>query len=136
MFARAPKGGHMMSAFRSLETTQEVGKIQGYFAAMAVGQGELRLHIEPALQRSGQPLPAVEKVDDQWVHILNDMTPMIGAMSDSVPRYQAISSLPSFTLFPWFFLIPGVLVAGLAIGARREQELPSIPTPVSVPETV
>lgn len=119
MFTRAPKGGHMMTAFRSLETTQEVEKIQGYFAAMAVGQGEMRLHIEPALQRSGEALPAVDKVDGDWVHILNDMTPMIGAMSDNVVNYDAIKALPPFPLFPWFFVIPGVIVAGLAIGIRR-----------------
>ena len=44
------------------------------------------------------------------------MTPMIAAMSDSVPRYQAIRALPPFTLFPWFFVIPGVL--SLALRSR------------------
>ena len=27
-------------------------------------------------------------------------------------NYQAVAALPSFTLFPWFFVIPGVLIAG------------------------
>jgi hypothetical protein len=62
------------------------------------------------------------------------MTPMIAAMSDSVPRYQAIRSLPPFTLFPWFFLIPGVLIAGLAIGARSKPIAPTPPAPVTVRE--
>ena len=121
MFTRAPKGGDMMTAFKDIETTQNVQKIQGYFSTMAIGQGAIRLEIVPALERSGRSaeqiateLPAVTELDRDWVHILNDMTPMIGAMSDNVPNYQAIAALPSFPLFPWFFVIPGVLVAGLA----------------------
>jgi hypothetical protein len=88
----------------------------------------------PALEKSGltqtevaERFPALTALDRDWVHILNDMTPMIGAMSDNVTNYQAIASLPPFPLFPWFFVIPGVLVAGLAVaaGARREHPLRS-----------
>ena len=61
--------------------------------------------------------PAVYTLDDRWVHILNDMTPMIGAMSDNVANYQAIAALPPFPLFPYFFVLPGVFVAGAAIAA-------------------
>ncbi len=53
------------------------------------------------------------------MHILNDMTPMIGAMSDNVAAYQAISSLPPFPLFPWFFVGPGVLIIGLTMAGGR-----------------
>ena len=63
---------------------------------MAVGQGAIRLEIVPALESSGltpaadrRQFPAVATLDAQWVHILNDMTPMIGAMSDNVANYQA-----------------------------------------------
>jgi hypothetical protein len=128
MFQRAPDGGHMMTAFENIETTQNVEQIQGYFGSMAVGQGAIRLEIVPALEKSGlghaeiaAKFPAVTALDADWVHILNDMTPMIGAMSDNVANYQAIASLPPFPLFPWFFVVPGVLVAGLtlAAGVRR-----------------
>jgi hypothetical protein len=122
MFTRAPAGGHMMTAFKDIETTKNVEQIQGYFGTMAVGQGAIRLEIVPALQASGlsdaqisAKFPQVATLDADWVHILNDMTPMIGAMSDNVVNYQAIASLPPFPLFPWFFVLPGALVAGLAI---------------------
>jgi hypothetical protein len=125
MFQRAPDGGRMMGAFKNLETTQNVEQIQGYFGTMAVGQGAIRLQVVPALEKSGlsrgeveAKFPAVASLDANWVHILNDMTPMIGAMSDNVPNYQAIASLPPFPLFPWFFVLPGVLVAGLALTTR------------------
>jgi hypothetical protein len=124
MFQRAPKGGQMISAFRSIETTHNVEQIQGYFGTMVVGQGAIRLELVPALQQAGLTsaqiqamFPAVYTLDQRWVHILNDMTPMIGAMSDNVANYQGIAALPPFPLFPYFFVLPGLLVAGTAIAA-------------------
>lgn len=131
MFQRAPGGGRMMSAFKTIETSGNVERIQGYFSTMAVGQGDMRLGIVPALQRTGlsqaqivQQFPAVSALNQGWVHLLNDMTPMIGAMSDNIPNYQAIASLPPFPLFPWFFVLPGLLVVGAAssLGRKRTTE--------------
>ena len=124
MFQRAPDGGRMMAAFENIETTQNVQQIQGFFGSMAVGQGAIRLDIVPALEQTGltradiaQRFPAVATLDTNWVHTLNDMTPMIGAMSDNVSNYQAIAALPPFPLFPYFFVLPGAFIAGVAIGA-------------------
>jgi hypothetical protein len=129
MFQRAPDGGRMMTSFRSIETTANVTRIQDYFATMASGQGDLRLGVVPALEQGGlssgqvaQQFPAVTALDEHWIHILNDMTPMIGAMSDNVPNYQAIASLPPFPLFPWFFVLPGVLVFGAALLSRDRSD--------------
>jgi hypothetical protein len=125
MFQRAPDGGRMMTAFESIETTGKVEQIQDYFGTVAAGQGELRLDIVPALEQSGltqaqvvQQFPAVAALDQNWDHILNDMTPMIGAMSDNVANYQAIRSLPPFPLFPWFFVIPGAAVVAVGLLVR------------------
>jgi hypothetical protein len=139
MFQRAPDGGRMMTAFENIETTQNVQEIQGYFGTMAVGQGAIRLEIVPALEKSGlspaqivAKFPAVASLDAHWVHTLNDMTPMIGAMSDNVANYQAIASLPPFLLFPWFFVVPGALVAGLALSVGVSPRRPeSAEEPVS-----
>ena len=131
MFQRAPDGGRMMTAFENIETTNNVEQIQGYFGSMALGQGAIRLEIVPALEESGlrpaqiaAKFPAVSMLDADWVHTLNDMTPMIGAMSDNVANYQAIASLPPFPLFPWFFVLPGVLVTGLALAAGVSRPRP------------
>lgn len=125
MFQRAPDGGRMMTSFKSIETTTNVTKIQNYFATMSSGQGDLRLGVVAALEQGGlssrqvaERFPAVVGLDGNWIHILNDMTPMIGAMSDNVANYQAIASLPPFPLFPWFFVLPGVLVIGAALLSR------------------
>jgi hypothetical protein len=124
MFDRAPKGGQMMTAFKSIETTSNIQRVQGYFGSIASGQGAIALQIVPALEKSGlapssvaASYPAITTLDGQWVHILNDMTPMIGAMSDNVPTYQAVAALPPFPLFPWFFVLPGLLIAALAVAA-------------------
>jgi hypothetical protein len=124
MFSRAAAGGGMMTAFRSIETRARVVRIQGYFGEIADGQGAVQLQRIGALRRSGlntsrlgADYPGLQTLDAQWVHILNDMTPMIGAMSGNVVNYQAVAALPPFPLFPWFFVAPGLLVAGLAIAA-------------------
>jgi hypothetical protein len=145
MFSRAPKGERMVNAFKTIETTKRVETIQGYFGEMATGQGAIRLELVPALEHAGlgrsqiaSSFPAVDTLDRQWIPILNDMTPMIGAMSDNVTNYDAVAALPPFGLFPWFFVIPGLLVAGLAAGAGRRRHTersstrefqPSIPQP-------
>ena len=47
---------------------------------------------------------------------------MIGTMSDNVDNYQAVAALPPFSLFPWFFVAPGLIVAGLAVGRRPRRD--------------
>ena len=129
MFDRGPKGAEMMSAFKTIETRKKVETIQGYFATIAVGQGSLRLEVVPSLQRKGlskqeiaRRFPDVQRLDEGWIPILNDMTPMIGAMSDNVDNYDAIKSLPSFKLFPWFFVAPGLLIIALALVRRPTRQ--------------
>jgi hypothetical protein len=122
MFQRAPKGGEMMTDFETLMTRERVQTVQGYFGTMSVGEGGIRLELIPAAQQEAgltdaafaERFPAVTSLRDDWVGIINDMTPMIGAMSDNVDNYDAIAALPPFPLFPWFFVAPGLLVAVLA----------------------
>lgn len=135
MFSAGPKGGRMMTAFKTLETRQKVETIQGYFGTIAVGQGTLRLELVPALRKSGLSdrqiaarYPALTTLNDRWISILNDLTPMIGTMSDNVDNYQAVAALPPFPLFPWFFVAPGLLLAALAFGAGRRPAADSLPT--------
>jgi hypothetical protein len=145
MFARAPKGGDMMATFKTIETRKKVETMQGYFGTIAVGQGALRLEVVPALRREGLDakqiaarFPGVTTLNRNWIAILNDMTPMIGAMSDNVDNYEALVSLPPFSLFPWFFVAPGLLIAGLALAAGRGRRRPASATaagPILTPNT-
>jgi len=40
-------------------------------------------------------------------------------MSDNLGNYAAVDALPPFPLFPWFFVLPGVLVVGCAFASQR-----------------
>jgi hypothetical protein len=136
MFSRAPKGARMVTAFTTIETRARVESIQIDFSDIASGQGTVQLALLPALRRAGldpgqisSTYPGLTTLDAQWVHILNDMTPMIGAMSDNVTNYEAVAALPSFRLFPWFFVLPGLIVVALAVaaGRRRHSDDTSVP---------
>lgn len=126
MFTRAPGGSKMINAFRPLMTTAKVTKIQGYFLTIGDGEGELRLDVVPQLTAAAVPaseLDAITTFTDQWPTIASTMAPMIGAMSDNVGNYDAVKALPPFWLFPWFFVVPGLLVAVLAVFSRPSRRL-------------
>jgi hypothetical protein len=116
MFARAPKGERMVNAFAQIETRRTVQKIQNDFGTIALGQGAIRAELQPQLAS----LPASARLQRRWTRILNDITPMIGVMSDNVTNYRAVAALPPFSIFPWLFALPGLLVIGLgwAAGSR------------------
>jgi hypothetical protein len=126
MWDRAPKGGHMIEAFRPIETRQKVETIQHYFGDIVVGQGAVRLQLLTGLERSGlsraeiaERFPALVAFERDWPAILSDLTPLIATMSDNVGNYDAVAALPPFPLFPWFFLLPGLLVVGLSLVPSR-----------------
>lgn len=127
MFSRAPKGGHMIDDFRPLMTTAKVQRIQGYFLVIGAGEGTIRNQMLPVLvQRGGMTsaelaaqLPDLARFSRDWPSTSNQMAPMIGAMSDNVDNYLAVDAMPPFPLFPWFFVVPGLLVAVLGVAARR-----------------
>jgi len=59
------------------------------------------------------------------------MAPVVGVMSDNVDNYDAVAALPPFSMFPWFFVIPGVLVTALAVLALRRRSPEPAPEPVT-----
>ncbi|MDO8212319.1 prenyltransferase/squalene oxidase repeat-containing protein [Conexibacter sp. CPCC 206217] len=137
MFTRAPQGGRMVDAFRTIETRRTVQTVQGHFGTIAVGQGAIRTELVPRLQARGwsdarlrQQLPASMRLQRRWTAILNNLTPMIGVMSDNVVNYRAVAALPPFPLFPWLFVVPGLLAIALALLAGRRPQ-PARPSPPS-----
>lgn len=133
MFSRAPKGKEMIDEFRPLMTAERVSATQGYFLVIASGEGELRTQVRTLLAGSGMSegeweseLPAVARFSSDWPKISNEFAPMIGAMSDNLDNYAAVDALPPFSLFPWFFVVPGLLIAGLAIAADRRSAFEAV----------
>jgi len=140
MFERAPKGAEMIDDFRPMMTRERVQAVQGYFVTLGAAEGQLRVNALPmAVEAGGDPAayPAISQWSADWPTILTDFNPMVATMSDNVDNYQAVDALPSFDLFPWFFVIPGVLVAGLAgLALRSRSEQPRAPSPAEVEPSV
>lgn len=130
MFTRAPEGKEMIDTFRPLMTHEKVTRVQGYFVTIGAAEGLLRNQVLPGLEQAtadaeGVEMPELEQVDGfvgVWPTMSNDMAPMIGAMADNLVAFEGIDALPPFSLFPWFFVLPGVLVIGLAVFARRSAD--------------
>lgn len=134
MFTRAPAGARMVDAFAAIETRQTVQTVQSHFGTVAVGQGAVTSDLVEPLKARGmsdeeiaKALPASITLRDRWTRILNNLTPMIGVMSDNVTTYAAVRALPRFSLFPWLFVVPGLLLvaaATLAGSGRRNAPRP------------
>jgi hypothetical protein len=126
MFSRAPLGAEMINDFRPFMTEKRLTTIQGYFLTIGGGEGELRNAAEPALQTSGlgeaglaRALPSITAFHADWPRISGDMAPMIGVMADNIANFAGVDALPPFSLFPWFFVLPGIMVLLLGIRAGR-----------------
>jgi hypothetical protein len=58
---------------------------------------------------------------------LDHFKPLVDVMQANVTNYQKVYSLPSFRLFTWFFVIPGVLLVVFAgvplVGSLRKPQV-------------
>ena len=125
MFSRAPLGGHMIGDFRPLMTEARIQSIQRAFLVIGGAEGAVRTEVLPELEDLGPPVRELHEFVEAWPSMAADMAPMIGAMSDNLDNFGAIAALPPFGMFPWFFVVPGLLVAGLALAAGSdERDLP------------
>jgi hypothetical protein len=119
MFTRAPGGQAMIADFKPFMTTAKVTQIQGYFLTIGAAEGQLRLQVLPSLgAHPTTGVDAVTTLSRDWPTISATMAPMIGAMADNVGNFQGVAALPPFGLFPWFFVVPGVLVLALSVAGR------------------
>ncbi|MBI4883854.1 MAG: hypothetical protein HY826_07355 [Actinobacteria bacterium] len=128
MFTRAPEGAEMIDDFRPMMARERVQRVQLYFVTLGAAEGQLRNAAVPlAAELAGQSpdeaaatYPAISQLSQRWPAIVGEFAPMIGAMSDNLDNFAAVDALPSFSLFPWFFVGPGLLVGGLALAARKQ----------------
>lgn len=121
MFTRAPDGAAMIDDFRPMMTQERVARVQGYFITMGAAEGELRNRVLTVADEQGLGTDAIDAYSEQWPTVVGEFAPMVATMSDNVDNFAGIDALPSFALFPWFFVVPGVLIAGLAIVVLRSR---------------
>ena len=92
----------------------------------------------PAMSQMLQGLPAMEQdfggllglmaantdIFEQVPAGLDHYRPLVTTMEGNVGNYDEVNGLPSFTLFTWFFLVPGLLLVLLAsLGLVHEYDL-------------
>lgn len=129
MWTRAPKGSQMINTFKAMPfDAAELAKVQDYFVVIGAAEGQLRTQVQPLLvshnmseQEVASALPAITAWHREWPTISANMAPMIGVMADNVSNFAGVAAMPPFWLFPWFFVIPGALIAALAFEARRRR---------------
>jgi len=144
MFDRAPKGADMIDDFRSLMTDKKLRTIQGYFVTLGAGEGNVRTAALPALEvaapagqlpaPASERFPAVTRWSEDWPTIFREFAPMIGVMSGNVANFAAVDALPPFWMFPWFFVIPGLIIAGAGVAAgfpRRADDTGTMTEPTT-----
>jgi hypothetical protein len=139
MFSRAPQGADMIDDFRPMMTRERVLDVQSYFVTMGAAEGQLRVAALPLAADAGdvdaaERYVAISAFSADWPTIVGDFSPMVATMSDNVDNFEGIDALPPFGLFPWFFVLPGLLVAVVAALTAREATEPTV-SPQSDPRS-
>jgi hypothetical protein len=100
--------------------------------AMAMPEADVQAFMGaqfPAMTQTLQGLPQMEEdfngllglmganvgIFEQVPAGLDHYEPLVTTMQAEVGNYDKVASLPNFTLFTWFFVIPGLLLVGLAL---------------------
>jgi hypothetical protein len=127
MLDRAPKGEQMIKAFkpymqsdRLTSYESEVKQLdEGFAQGGARGPGLLSPHASRAAQsrRFAAATPELIQFEKQWPSASRTLTTLIHTIRFNRTDYQAVAALPRFSLFPWFFIVPGALLALLAAAA-------------------
>ncbi len=117
---RAFEGKSMIDDFKPIMTEENITGMQGYFPVIGLAEGQLRNDLVPlAGPSAAASYPAISQFSGQWTTISAEFADFLGAMNDNLVEYSAVKALPPFSLFPFFFILPGVMVAGLALAAVR-----------------
>src|SRR5271156_1200119 len=122
MFSKAPKGAVMIDGIAPYMTT---ARLQGYHRKLSdinAGVRQTDTTVAAYLNKAGADPrgfdaahPGFASFDAQWPAIDSKMTGLMDQVQGNLGNYQAVAALPSFKLFPWFFVVPGVLIAGVAV---------------------
>jgi hypothetical protein len=119
---RAFEGKSMIDDFKPIMTVDNITSVQGYFPVIGLAEGQLRKDLVPLAGPSASTdYPAIADFSGQWGNIGAEFADFLGAMNDNLDEYSAVKALPPFSLFPFFFILPGLMVTGLGLAAVRRK---------------
>jgi hypothetical protein len=113
MFSRAPLGGEMIQQFRPFMNSGTISSFSDHLKSIDLAHSELS---QPEL---ASDFPQSSEFIHKWPEINNEMTDMLAVIERNFDNFSAVDALPPFPLFPWFFVLPGALLAGLALAGLR-----------------
>ncbi len=131
MFSRTPAGGDMIADFEPYMDPEVISDFRGYMEVIGAADAESVDRLGVDLDTSGAipaadqatALAAVTNLNTSWPGIDDDMTDLLDRMDANLDNYDAVAALPPFALFPWFFVIPGLLIVGGAAHILRLEHL-------------
>lgn len=138
MWVRAPQGGHMISTFRPMLTKQNVALFtDDYMQTLALGFGNVPGAMDTASQAlthkplsypaaasylASQPsLADLSYLQRNFASIAVPFTAMLAVMNTDRPAFHFVAGLPPFALFPYFFVLPGLILVACAVLWLRSQ---------------
>lgn len=111
MFSRAPSGGQMIEEFEPYMTVDVIGGFAGDLAL--IDKAVTDLQIDSAA--TGIDVGYYSKFAKEWPAIYEDMGGMLTTMDDNLDNFEDVNALPPFSMFPWFFVAPGLIAAVVAV---------------------
>lgn len=78
-----------------------------------------RLRLTPEQYR--RQYSSLLQFQHDWPAADKDFTVLIRTINANIGNYGAVSALPSFRLFPYFFVLPGLMITAVAALALRRQ---------------
>jgi hypothetical protein len=139
MWHRAPMGRDMIDDFRPYMSEDTIDQFRTDLATIGRASDQTSTQVQPRLRglsprtsAAASESPSLRDFQQQWPGIDRDMRSMLDTMDANTARFQAVDELPPFQLFPWFFVVPGTLVAATATlglirrGHRRPPLAPAI----------
>lgn len=97
-----------------LFSAANAAKFQGYMRSMQAAGIELPAPMAKDFSQligtMGQAVPIAQQVPAGLQHY----KPLVTAMQGNVQDFEQLDQLPPFTMFTWFFVIPGILLIGLS----------------------
>jgi hypothetical protein len=100
--------------------------VQAFMAAQFVGITAMLEQLPEMQAAFGELLGLMEEnvaIFEQVPAGLAHYEPLVTTMQEQQANYDKVASLPDFTLFTWFFMIPGIVLVALALTGlfvRRE----------------
>ena len=128
MWDRAPLGAEMIDEFAPYMKEARLDGYERHIADIHAGVREGDTKVAAALEGSGpaahrrfeRRFPEFAAFADEWNEVIHpDMSDLLSRIQANRVNYDAVAALPKFTLFPWFFVIPGVLVLVAVAAAAR-----------------